>query len=85
MPRIWLTCCGWAACPKHGWPHRRCAQLWELTRYRHKLVHLRTSCKEQVHGVLAKLGVPVTCSDVFGVAGSAWLDALGLPSPMPGR
>src|ERR1700693_6130525 len=49
-------------------------ELRELTRYRHKLVHLRTSCKDQVHAVLAKLGVPVTCTDIFGVAGSAWLD-----------
>src|SRR6516162_2487658 len=47
--------------------------LRELTRYRQKLVGLRTSCKDQVHAVLAKLGVPVTCTDIFGVAGSAWL------------
>ncbi len=60
-------------------------ELRELTRYRHKLVHLRTSCKDQVHGVLAKLGVPVTCSDIFGTAGSAWLDGLGLPQPYAGK
>ena len=60
-------------------------ELRELTRYRHKLVHLRTSCKDQVHAVLAKLGVPVTCSDIFGTAGSAWLDALGLPQPYAGK
>ena len=54
---------------------------WELTRYRQKLVGLRTSCKDQVHGVLAKLGVPVACTDIFGTAGSAWLDQLGLPQP----
>ena len=60
-------------------------ELRELTRYRHKLVHLRTSCKDQVHGVLAKLGVPVTCTDIFGVAGSAWLDSLGLPQPYAGK
>ena len=54
-------------------------ELRELTRYRHKLVHLRTSCKDQVHAVLAKLGIPVTCSDIFGKTGSAWLDELGLP------
>ena len=60
-------------------------ELRELTRYRHKLVHLRTSCKDQVHAVLAKLGVPVTCSDIFGVAGSAWLDQLGLPQPYAGK
>ena len=60
-------------------------ELRELTRYRHKLVDLRTSCKDQVHGVLAKLGVPVTCTDIFGVAGSAWLDGLGLPQPYAGK
>ena len=60
-------------------------ELRELTRYRHKLVHLRTSCKDQVHAVLAKLGIPVTCSDIFGVAGSAWLDQMGLPQPYAGK
>jgi hypothetical protein len=60
-------------------------ELRELTRYRHKLVHLRTSCKDQVHGVLAKLGIPVTCTDIFGTAGSAWLDGLGLPQPYAGK
>jgi transposase len=60
-------------------------ELREITRYRHKLVHLRTSCKDQVHAVLAKLGIPVTCSDIFGTAGSAWLDGLGLPQPYAGK
>ena len=60
-------------------------ELRELTRYRQKLVHLRTSCKDQVHAVLAKLGVPVTCTDIFGTAGSAWLDGLGLPQPYAGK
>jgi transposase len=46
---------------------------------------LRTSCKDQVHAVLAKLGVPVTCSDIFGTAGWAWLDGLGLPQPYAGK
>ena len=68
LPEAWIA------------PHE-VRDLRELTRYRHKLVHLRTSCKEQVHGVLAKLGVPVTCPDIFGVAGSAWLDGLPLPRP----
>ncbi len=43
------------------------------------------ACKDQVHGVLAKLGVAVTCSDIFGVAGSAWLDGLRLPQPYAGK
>ena len=29
----------------------------------------------------AKLGVPVTCTDIFGTAGSACLDGLRLPQP----
>ena len=46
-------------------------ELRELTRYRIKLVRLRTSCKDQVHAVLAKLGIPVTCTDIFGVRGNS--------------
>jgi transposase len=60
-------------------------ELRELTRYRHKLVGLRTSCKDQVHAVLAKLGVPAAGSDIFGRAGSAWLDSLRLPQPYAGK
>jgi transposase len=56
-------------------------ELREVTRYRAKLVSLRTSCKDQVHAVLAKLGIEVTCSDIFGVWGSQWLDELPLPQP----
>jgi Transposase IS116/IS110/IS902 family len=44
-------------------------------------VQLRTSCKDQVHGVLAKLGIAVTCSDIFGAWGTQWLDELTLPQP----
>jgi transposase len=60
-------------------------ELRELTRYRHKLVRARTSCKDQVHAVLAKLGIAVTCTDIFGVWGSAWLDGLALPQPYAGK
>jgi transposase len=60
-------------------------ELRELTRYRLKLVSLRTSCKDQVHAVLAKLGIPVTCTDIFGVWGNTWLDGLDLPQPYAGK
>jgi transposase len=60
-------------------------EMRELTRYRVKLVRLRTSCKDQVHAILAKLGIPVTCTDIFGVWGSTWLDGLGLPQPYAGK
>ena len=72
LPEAWITPAG-------------VRELREITRYRHKLVHLRTSCKDQVHAVLAKVGVPVTCTDIFGKAGSAWLDGLGLPQPYAGK
>ena len=60
-------------------------ELRELTRYRVKLVRIRTSCKDQVHAILAKLGIPVTCTDILGVWGSTWLDGLGLPQPYAGK
>lgn len=48
-------------------------QLRELVRYRARLVELRTGLKNQVHAVLAKEGVAVPLSDLFGVAGSRLL------------
>jgi transposase len=60
-------------------------ELRELTRYRHKLVRARTSCKDQVHAVLAKLGIAVTCTDIFGAGGTIWLDGLVLPQPYAGK
>ena len=60
-------------------------ELRELTRYRQKLIGLRTNCKDQVHAVLAKLGIPVTHSDLFGTSGQQWLDGLRLPQPYAGK
>jgi transposase len=59
--------------------------LREVVRYRHKLVGQRTSCKDQVHAVLAKLGIPVTHSDIFGTGGGLWQDQLVLPEPYAGK
>jgi transposase len=53
-------------------------ELRELVRYRAKLVALRSGLKAQVHAVLAKQGVQVPMSDLFGVAGSRLLDELYL-------
>ena len=44
-------------------------QLRELVRHRAKLVALRSGLKAQVHAVLAKEGVAVPMSDLFGKAG----------------
>jgi transposase len=53
-------------------------ELRELVRYRAKLVALRSGLKAQVHAVLAKQGVRVPMSDLFGVAGTRLLDELRL-------
>ena len=47
-------------------------------RYRAKLVHLRSGLKAQVHAVLAKEGVHVPMTDLFGVAGRKLLDEVPL-------
>ncbi len=53
-------------------------ELRELVRYRAKLVALRSGLKAQVHAVLAKEGVAVPVSDLFGKAGLALLDQVVL-------
>jgi transposase len=60
-------------------------ELRELVRHRAKLVGLRSHCKAEVHAVLAKCGVQVLMSDLFGVAGTALLDRLELPAPYAAR
>jgi transposase len=44
-------------------------ELRELVRYRAKLVALRSGLKAQVHSVLAKAGLLIPVSDLFGVEG----------------
>lgn len=44
-------------------------ELRELVRYRAKLVALRSGLKAQVHAVLAKEGILIPFSDIFGVEG----------------
>ena len=56
-------------------------ELRELVRYRAKLVQLRSNFKAQVHAVLAKEGVTVPMSDLFGVGGRRLLDEFAWPTP----
>ena len=60
-------------------------ELRELVRHRAKLVGLRLRCKAEVHAVLAKCGVQVLMSDLFGVWGTELLDQLDLPAPYAAR
>jgi len=59
--------------------------LREAVRHRCKLVALRSGLKAQVHAVLAKQGVRVPMSDLFGVAGTQLLDELALDAPFHAR
>jgi transposase len=60
-------------------------ELRELVRHRAKLVGLRSGCKAEVHAVLAKCGVRVLMSDLFGLEGNDLLDRLRLPAPYTAR
>jgi transposase len=60
-------------------------ELRELVRHRAKLVAVRSGLKAGVHAVLAKCGVRVPMSDLFGVAGQQLLTELRLPEVYAGR
>lgn len=60
-------------------------ELRELVRHRAKLVAMRAHCKAEIHGVLAKCGIQVSMTDLFGVAGTALLDRVQLPGVYRGR
>ena len=60
-------------------------ELRELVRHRAKLVGMRSNCKAQIHAVLAKCGIQVLMTDLFGLAGTDLLDRLELPKPYAAR
>ena len=70
----------------HAWispPETR--ELRELVRHRAKLVAMRSQCKAHVHAVLAKGGIWVPMSDLFGVEGNLLLDKVRMPAPYKER
>lgn len=72
MLRLGRLAEGWIAPPE-------IRELRELVRYRHRLLSQRSSCKAQVHGVMAKNGILPARGDLWGPGGAAQLDALELP------
>ncbi|MGB8382750.1 MAG: IS110 family transposase [Dermatophilaceae bacterium] len=60
-------------------------ELRELVRHRAKLVAMRSGCKCEVHAVLAKCGVQVLMSDLFGDEGTVLLERLRAPAPYLAR
>jgi transposase len=70
----------------HAWiapPETR--ELRELVRHRAKLVAMRSQCKAHVHAVLAKGGIWVPMTDLFGVEGNLLLDKVTMPAPYKER
>lgn len=59
--------------------------LRETVRHRAKMVALRSGLKAQVHSVLAKQGVVLLMSDIFGSAGRKAIDELRLDLPFRAR
>ena len=53
-------------------------QLRELVRYRHKLSQMRTGLKGQIHSVMGKEGIIPTLVELWGPAGTAYLDSLDM-------
>ncbi|MGH2604308.1 MAG: IS110 family transposase, partial [Dehalococcoidia bacterium] len=64
---------------------RAVRELREIVRHRAKLVALRSGLKCSVHAVLAKCGVAVPMSDLFGVNGTELLEGLALPAAYAAR
>ena len=60
-------------------------EVRELVRHRAKLVGLRSHCKVEIHAVLAKCGIQVIMSDLFGPDGLDLLDRCPLPGPYAAR
>jgi transposase len=58
-------------------------ELRELVRHRHKLREVCSGFKDQVHAVLAKNGLAIGCSDIFGVRGRQQLAQLTASGTMP--
>jgi transposase len=60
-------------------------ELRELVRYRAKIVAIRSGLNAQVHAVLAKAGVLIAASDLFGVEARKRLEKTPLAGPYAQR
>ena len=53
----------------------------EMVRTRQGLVGMRSACRHRIHSILAKEGLIVPMSDLFGKKGRRWLAAQSLSAP----
>src|SRR5215207_3310175 len=85
MPPTWPTCCGWGGCPRRGSRRRLSGSCENWSGTAPSWSGCGPHCKAEVHAVLAKCGVQVSMSDLFGVEGTALLDRLDLAAPYAAR
>ena len=85
MPPIWPTCCGWVGCRRRRWRHRPLGSCASWCGIGPSWSRCAPGCKCEVHAVLAKCGVQVLMSDLFGVEGTALLKRLRAPAPYLAR
>ena len=76
---IWRICCGWAGCPRRGSPRRRCGSCGSWCGTGPSWSRCAAGLKAQVHAVLAKQGVHVPVTDLFGVGGHRAARRAGCP------
>lgn len=59
-------------------PSKDIRELRQLTRYRTKLISMRTSEKDRVHNILESCNIKLSCvaTDIFGVSGMTIMQAL---------
>jgi transposase len=69
LPRAWL-------------PDEQIEDLREMTRFRARLVALRTRAKNRVNGVLVRRGLVRPYQDIFGTLGRQWLEQADLSPVM---
>ncbi|MHC4067366.1 MAG: IS110 family RNA-guided transposase [Planctomycetota bacterium] len=69
LPRAWL-------------PDERVERLREMTRHRTGLLRMQTCGKNQVNGVLVRVGLQRPYANIFGPLGRRWLTELDLPAVM---
>jgi transposase len=63
-------------------PDERLERLREMARHRTSLLGIRTRCKNQVNGILVRVGLQRPYDNIFGKLGRRWLAALELPDVM---
>jgi transposase len=69
LPRAWL-------------PDERVERLREMTRHRTDLLRIQTQSKNQINGVLVRVGLQRPYDNIFGPLGRRWLAGLNLPAVM---